>query len=114
MTKINRVAVLKDILEEDKLSDKHSSITFEAKVSITTSNSALENADTIVKISTTSGRGFLSVSFISNNIDFNLFPKDIKVLFEDIEFVDFEYLKVAGFNFTNRNIGNYLILISPL
>ncbi len=114
MTEKSKVAVLKEILTENDLFENHTSYSFDAKLTITTSIAALSNVDSNIKISTTSGRGYLSIMFSGNAIDYNYFPKEIKVLLKDIEFIDNQYLKISGFNFVNRNIGNYLILIVPL
>ena len=113
MSEINKIGVLKEILEENKLSEKHSSITFEALVSITTQKAELLNAESLVKIMTTIGREFLHVSILGENIDQKLFPKDIKVLLKDIEFIDYQYLKISRVNYVYENIGNYLIHIIP-
>ena len=114
MTESGKVEELKKILQNELEFEKHTSITFESKLTITTSRAQLTGKNSLVKINVNSGRGFLSISFISDEIDFLLFPKEIKVLLKDIEFVDDQYLKIAGFNFVNRNIGNYLIIIVPI
>lgn len=111
MKAMDNIQILKKIVEEKHLMNRHSVVDFIALVTIKTAKNKITNQEMRIMISFDD---YPTLSILENEIDPMLYPTVLNTQWQDFDYVDNEYLNITGFHSKNSNIGNYNIKIIPL
>jgi len=112
--RLNNSGELNDFVHAHNLMNRKSVVNFTAIVSIVTAKNKIENKEIEILISFDNFDSYGQVTFLSGNLDPNLFPTVFDGKWQNMKHVDNVYLKISDTHTKNSNIGKYEVKIVPI